>query len=281
MFELTAQGIHYRSLFPTNHAAAHAEDLKNDTTLQFLRKYFVLDTSLPDLYSFWSARDSNFSKKTSGGTRFGGIRILRQPAWECLIEFICSSNNNIGRIEGMLRRLLKLYGERLPCPAELDSPAGASTTTEEDYIYAFPAPSTLLGDKVTASLRTAGFGYRDAYVTRTAALVCEMAEEAGYSLDPEEWLETVSKLSEQEAREVLLTFSGVGPKVADCILLFGLGFEDVVPVDTHVYQIAVRDYGLKGSRDATVSKAMYGKIREKLQEAWGQKAGWAHQVCYG
>lgn len=199
---------------------------------------------------------------------------MRQPAWECLIEFICSSNNNIGRIEGMLRRLLKLYGERLPCPAELDPQA---TITEEDYIYAFPKPEILLGDKVTASLRAAGFGYRDAYVTRTAALVCSMAEEAGYK-DPEEWLETVSSLTESEAREALLTFSGVGPKVADCILLFGLGFEDVVPVDTHVYQIAVRDYGLKGSKDATVSKVMYGKIREKLQEAWGMKAGWAHQV---
>lgn len=174
----------------------------------------------------------------------------------------------------MLRRLLKLFGERLPCAAELDPDA---TFTEEDYIYAFPAPQSLIGDKVTSALRTAGFGYRDAYVTRTAALVLEMAEEAGYK-NAEEWLETVSNLPETEAREVLLTFSGVGPKVADCILLFGLGFEDVVPVDTHVYQIAVRDYGLKGSRDSTVGKAMYSKIREKLQEAWGQKAGWAHQV---
>lgn len=271
-----AQGIHYRSLYPLKHAAAHAEDLKHDTTLHFLRKYFALDVSLPSLYSFWAARDPNFAKKTGGGTRFGGIRILRQPAWECLIEFICSSNNNIGRIEGMLRRLLKLYGERLPCPAEWD-PSDATTITEEDYIYAFPKPEQLLGDQVTSSLRTAGFGYRDAYVTRTAALVCELAKEANHT-DPEEWLETISDLPESEAREALLTFSGVGPKVADCILLFGLGFEDVVPVDTHVYQIAVRDYGLKGSRDATVSKAMYGKIREKLQEAWGKKAGWAHQV---
>jgi N-glycosylase/DNA lyase len=132
---------------------------------------------------------------------------------------------------------------------------------------------------VTAALRSAGFGYRDAYVTRTASLVCEMAKEAGYGDIVEAWLENISKLTETEAREVLLTFSGVGPKVADCILLFGLGFEDVVPVDTHVYQIAIRDYGLKGSKDASVNKAMYEKIRSKLQDAWGQKAGWAHQVC--
>lgn len=174
----------------------------------------------------------------------------------------------------MLRKLLQLYGEKLPCSADLDANV---VTTEEDHVYAFPAPQKLLGNQVTASLRTAGFGYRDAYVTKTAALVIQLAEEAGYK-NPEEWLESVALLPEEQAKETLLCFAGVGPKVADCILLFGLGFEDVVPVDTHVYQIAVRDYGLKGSRDATVSKAIYVKVREKLKEAWGQKAGWAQQV---
>lgn len=273
---MTAQGIYYRSLFPASQAEAHRFDIESDTTLSFLRRYFVLDVSLPPLYSFWSERDANFAKKTSNGTRYGGIRILRQPAWECLIEFICSSNNNIGRIEGMLRKLSRLYGEILPSPAELDT---SDEVAEQDQIFAFPRPEDLLAEGVTAELRTAGFGYRDAYVTKTAALVCSLAAELGPAfLTPQDYLESLSQLSEEQAREALLRFSGVGPKVADCILLFGLGFEDVVPVDTHVYQIAVRDYGLKGSKDATVNKVMYSKVRSKLQEAWGQKAGWAHQV---
>ena len=273
--EMPANGLHYRALFPPSFVDAHAEDIDRDTTLAFLRKYFVLDLSLPELYAFWAARDKNFAAKTANGTRFGGIRILRQPTWECLIEFICSSNNHISRIEGMLRRISRLYGTKLPSAALLDD---TYTETEEDEIFAFPTPSDLLGDEVTASLRAAGFGYRDAYVTKTAALVCELAKEADPTMNPETWLEGLSTKTEAEAREGLLQFAGVGPKVADCILLFGCGFGEVVPVDTHVYQIAVRDYGMKGSRDATVNKAMYAKVNEKLRAVWGDKAGWAHQV---
>lgn len=277
LFRAIAGGIHYRALFPQRYEAAHAQDVAEDTTLAFLLRYFVLDTSLPELYDFWSKRDPNFAAKTASGARYGGIRILRQPTWECLIEFICSSNNNISRIDGMLKRLCRLFGERLPSAATWLDDTNPTPETEEEEMYAFPPPERLLGDGVTSALRSAGFGYRDAYVTKTAALACEFAEEAGFK-DPEAYLETLSSLPEAEAKESLLRFAGVGPKVADCILLFGLGFEDVVPVDTHVYQIAVRDYGLKGSRDATVSKAMYLKVREKLQNVWGTKAGWAHQV---
>jgi N-glycosylase/DNA lyase len=310
LLAVAGQGIHYRSLFRGSDAAAHAEDLQHDTTLAFIRRYFALDVSLPELYSFWSARDPNFAKKTASGTRYGGIRILRQPAWECLIEFICSSNNNIARIEGMVKRFSQLYGQRLPAPSEveqlgqgldaedtsnakpeLDEGTGLAppTTKAEDLanpleleeaeeVYSFPRPQDLLGEGTTAALRAAGFGYRDAYVAKTAALVCELATEAGQGNEPEAWLESISALSEQDAREALLRFSGVGPKVADCILLFGLGFGEVVPVDTHVYQIAVRDYGLKGSRDATVNRAMYAKVNDKLRGVWEDKAGWAHQV---
>lgn len=269
-----ASGLHYRSLFPPHYSAAYQEDLANDTTLAFIRRYFVLDTSLPPLYSFWSARDRNFALKTDNGRRFGGIRILRQPAWECLLEFICSSNNHISRIEGMLRRMCALYGERLPSPVLLDPNATPSPETD---LFAFPKPEVLLASNVTAELRAAGFGYRDAYITKTAALVCSMAEDAGYTR-PEDFLETVASKTEDEAREILLKFAGVGPKVADCILLFGLGFEDVVPVDTHVYQIAIRDYGLKGSKDASMSRPLYQKVKDKLLGVWGEKAGWAHQV---
>lgn len=235
----------------------------------------MLDVSLPPLYDFWSHQDKNFAAKTAKGTRFGGIRVLRQPTWECLIEFICSSNNHISRIEGMLRRLSKLYGQRLPTPPLLET--ACEEVAEEQEIYAFPRPADLIGDAVTAGLRAAGFGYRDAYVTRTAALVQELCEESEQK-DPEQWLESVANLSEADAKTTLLKFAGVGPKVADCILLFGLGFADVVPVDTHVYQIALRDYGMKGPRDAPVSKAMYEKVRAHLQTVWKQKAGWAQQV---
>ena len=174
----------------------------------------------------------------------------------------------------MLRRISRLYGEKLPSAAMLDT---ENIESEEDEMYAFPMPQDLTTDTVTIALRKAGFGYRDAYVSKSAGLLCELAREANID-NPEDHLASLSQLSEVDAKEALLRYPGVGPKVADCILLFGLGFENVVPVDTHVYQIAVRDYGLKGSKDANVSKNTYNKVREKLQGVWGEKAGWAHQV---
>ncbi|KAJ3030529.1 8-oxoguanine glycosylase ogg1, partial [Rhizophlyctis rosea] len=82
-------------------------------------------------------------------------------------------------------------------------------------------------------------------------------------------------------REVLLGFSGVGPKVADCICLMGFGFGEVVPVDTHVWQIAKRDYGIKGLLDTkTLTPKHYEVVGKKFQEVFGDKAGWAHSVLF-
>ena len=79
-----AQGIHYTSLYPLKSVALHAEDVKADTTLAYLREYFALHISLAALYADWSARDPHFVKTTEGG-RFSGIRVLKQDPWETLV----------------------------------------------------------------------------------------------------------------------------------------------------------------------------------------------------
>ena|SRR2546421_7851153 len=89
MVIMVAQGIFYRT----------HPDTRKDETHRLLHSYLSLDVSLPELYAHWSDVDPHF-KNTA--LRFAGVRILRQDPWECLVGFICSSNNNIARITQMV-----------------------------------------------------------------------------------------------------------------------------------------------------------------------------------
>lgn len=157
--------------------------------------------------------------------------------------------------------------------ASLGEPLAPHQTAHSSLpMYSFPAPDELTSDTTDELLRDIGFGYRAPYVHSTSLLLTSL------SPDPDEYLKSLSALGYTEAREQLQRFKGVGPKVADCIALFGLGFEDAVPVDTHVYSIAVKDYGFKNK--GAVSKEVYARVGEKLKEVWGVKAGWCQQVRF-
>lgn len=82
--------------------------------------------------------------------------------------------------------------------------------------HPFPTPQILADPSVEATLRGLGFGYRAKYIQKTAALLCEMHS------DPQKWLLGLRGAPTEQAREQLLKFAGVGPKVADCILLMSL-----------------------------------------------------------
>ena len=95
------------------------------------------------------------------------------------------------------------------------------------------------------NLRKLGFGYRAAYISKTAK---QLQESGG-----KKYLLSLRKKSYTEAREDLLKLSGIGPKVADCILLMSLDKPDAIPVDTHMFQIAAKSYlpHLKGCKSVT------------------------------
>jgi N-glycosylase/DNA lyase len=280
-----AESLHYRAIFPSptsklptpppsNAPSVTAED---DATLALLKHYFNLAPNLGKLYEQWAASDANFRKKAPN---FNGVRILRQDAWEALIGFICSSNNNISRISGMVHNLCLHYG---PLISHID---------DVPY-HDFPTPDALSGPKVEAHLRELGFGYRAKYIAKTAQLV---SQEKGLK-----WLEDLSNpecpqfgVPEKPAGELLeggregyrtahdelLALSGVGPKVADCVCLFGLGWSEAVPVDTHVWQIAQRDYKFGKGKHASMTAAMYVAIGNLFRKLWGKEAGWAHSVLF-
>lgn len=200
-----------------------------DDTLPLLQHYLNLGPNLTDLYSHWSSNDANFRKKAP---KFTGIRILKQDAWEALVGFICSSNNNIIRISQMVDKLCKNYG---PLLGRID---------DEDY-YDFPAPADLAHAGVEQKLRELGFGYRAKYIYKTACMIVEKEEgwldglrnpeSPVFGAKPTPGGEFVDEGREgyRKAHEELLALQGVGPKVADCVCLMGLGWGEAVPVDTH------------------------------------------------
>lgn len=163
----------------------------------------------------------------------------------------------------------------------------------------FPPPEALTGSDVEATLRNLGFGYRAKYIYQTA---CVVANEKGgipwleslmnpeaLTLDAaaptsenrEEPIPPTGREGYRAAHAALLELTGVGPKVADCVCLMGLGWGEAVPVDTHVWQIAVRDYKFgKGGKNASMTKALYDAVGEKFRALWGKEAGWAHSVLF-
>ncbi|KAI9889555.1 MAG: 8-oxoguanine glycosylase ogg1 [Vezdaea aestivalis] len=274
--------LHYRAIFPSNQApptppgsqAGHDEEDSD----ALIRHYLNLTPDLTKLYSQWSAADKNFAKKAP---KFTGVRILRQDAWEALVGFICSSNNNIIRISQMVDKLCTHYGQLI---GHIGTQA----------FYDFPSATALTGNGVEAHLRLLGFGYRAKYLHQTAKMVAN--ERASGWLDglrnPEcpvlgQKAGSAGKMRPEgregyrEAHEQLLALQGVGPKVADCVCLMGLGWGEAVPVDTHVWQIAQRDYKFgKGGKHKSLTKDTYDAVGDHFRALWGQEAGWAHSVLF-
>lgn len=142
-------------------------------------------------------------------------------------------------------------------------------------IHDFPTPEALSGPKVESHLRELGFGYRAKYIATTARMVVNDR--------PAGWLEGLvngAGSTYREAHNQLLELQGVGPKVADCVCLMGLGWGEAVPVDTHVWQIAQRDYKFGKGKFKSLNKATYDAIGDHFRELWGKEAGWAHSVLF-
>ncbi|WOL11844.1 hypothetical protein Cni_G20608 [Canna indica] len=178
-----------------------------------LADYLNLGVSLAKLWDHFSAADSRFAELA--GKFEGGARVLRQEPLECVFQFLCSSNNNIARIEKMVS-VLSSFGEYLGTVGGFD-------------FHEFPSLERL--SLVTEQqLREAGFGYRAKYIVATVTAL--QAKPGGGAV----WLASLRELDLEEVIDALCTLPGVGPKVAACIALFSLDQHHAIPVDTHVWQ---------------------------------------------
>lgn len=216
---------------------------------EIVRFYFDLDRNYEEI----KMQLSNIDKYLKTSVEYGkGIRILNQDLWETIISFIISANNNIPRIKGIIERISKKYGTEIEWNGE--------------KYYIFPTPEQL-GKATVKDLRDLGTGFRDIRIYETTQKV----------LSGEFNLKEVQKKDTLYARDELLTLSGVGPKVADCILLFStLKRFDVFPIDVWVRRVMNELY-IKKEDETKVSKNEIAKIAEKK---FGNLEGLAQQYLF-
>ena len=212
--------------------------------------YFDLDRNYEEIKEKLSKIDDNMKKSIEYGK---GIRILNQDLWETIISFIISANNNIPRIKGIIERISKKYGNLI-------------VFNEKEY-YTFPTVEQL--SKATVEdLRALGLGFRDVRVYETTQAI----RNKKVDLDELQKEEDFTKV-----RETLLTLSGVGPKVADCILLFStLKRWEAFPIDVWVRRVMNELY-IKNPDETKVNKKEIEKI---AYEKFGSLAGIAQQYLF-
>ena len=183
-------------------SALLVESLDSSLTPERVASYFALDL---DLSAILAAIDVD-AQVHDAIARHRGLRVLRQDPWECLASFICSSYNNIARIQGMIERLCRAYG--------------VSVGFNGYQGYTFPT-AEVVAVASERELRALGLGFRAGYLQVTARLIAER----GLTL------EALRGVSYPAAKAALLHCRGVGDKVADCVALFGLEQYEAFPID--------------------------------------------------
>lgn len=185
-----------------------------DNLEDVVRHYFNLDLDYTSIEKRISIVDDNVKKAVKNTS---GLRFLKQDFFETLISYIISANNNIPRISKSVNEISRRYGKEV----ELEG---------EKY-YLFPTPEELKNVTIE-EYRECGVGFRDKYIYNTVAKINNR------EID----LDELFKMDTQNLKKELLSLMGVGPKVADCILLFSCSRLEVFPVDTWVEKIMTKLY---------------------------------------
>lgn len=221
---------------------------------------YIYNTTLEDFYTIWLDyfdldRDYNTIQKKLETDRVlktaiakaKGIRLLNQDEWETLISFIISSNKNIKHIKTIVENLCQSYGNVLEYKGE-------------DY-YTFPSPQQLSHLSVE-DISQSRCGYRAKFIhsaiERVTSGKIQLYELAG--------------LPTQQAKEQLLSLYGVGPKIADCVLLFSMGKYETFPVDVWIKRVMEYFYFDKPSS--------LKEIKDFASQKWGNLAGFAQQYLF-
>jgi N-glycosylase/DNA lyase len=250
-------GVAKDKAFKIRQAKAELEFVNADE--KFVTHYFGLDDDLRKIGDK-IGRDEHVKKAFQA---FWGLRIIRQEPWECLVSYICATYKSIAAIKQMLLKLSKTFGER--------------TVLDGCDFYTFPTVEKL-AKASASSLAKCGLGYRAKYVLETSKRICESDFD----------LESLREMPYQQAKKVLCSFSGVGLKVADCILLFSSGKLDAFPVDVWVKRAILNHYAehfpqefiQKISPNRSFSNAEYEQLNAFGRDYFGEYAGYAQEYLY-
>lgn len=216
---------------------------------EIIYDYFDLNTDYREYKNELSQIDEYLKESIEFGE---GIRILKQDLWETIISFIISANNNIPRIKKIINAISYTYGKKI--------------VFENEEYYLFPTPEEL--SKATVEdLRKLGLGFRDKRIHETTRLINEEI----VSLDNIENMKDTNQM-----REELLKLDGVGPKVADCILLFALKRLDVFPIDVWVRRV-MNDLYIHNEDENKVNKK---ELQSLAEEKFKGLSGIAQQYLF-
>ena len=222
----------------------------NGNIKDIVEDYFDLNRDYTKIKKTLSKVDNNMKK----GIEYGeGIRILNQDLVETILSFIISANNNIPRIKKIIERLSESYGTKI-------------VWNKKNY-YAFPSLKQLENVSVE-EYRNLGLGFRDKRIYDTVHMLLNN------QVDYKKWYDEKNTL---KVREELLSLAGVGPKVADCILLFSdLKRFDVFPIDVWVRRVMNELY-IKNSDETKVNKKDIERI---AYQKFGKLEGIAQQYLF-
>lgn len=193
--------------------------------------------------------------------KYIGLRIMRQKPIQCIVSFLCSSNNNIPRIRLILRNLSRKFGKKVEW--------------NNNTFYTFPTLKTL-STISQAELLHCGFGYRAEYVRKSVKSI----------VDQEIDMQLIKDSDYTKSKQEILKLSGVGEKIADCILLFSFDKIEAFPMDTWIIKLFQEKLGriivlnseLKINDKITPNQ--YKLVSRKIREHYGKYSGYAQQFLY-
>jgi N-glycosylase/DNA lyase len=191
--------------------------------------------------------------------KYPGLRIMRQKPIQCIISFLCSSNNNIPRIRLILRNLSKKFGKKV----EWDG----------NEFYTFPNLTTLHNTSVP-DLLLCGLGYRAEFVIKTVKEIVKQETD----------MIKLAEMDYDNAKQEILKLNGVGDKIADCILLFSLNKLEAFPIDTWIIKFFQKKWEQILDEDMKIKEKItpnqYRVLSKKIREHYGRYSGYAQQYLY-
>jgi len=222
-----------------------SQELVPPSAAKIVRNYFALDHPLNEICASFP-RDPVMNAACDFCQ---GLRIIRQPRWECLATFICSSMKQVAHIRQISRALRERFGEKKEvCGHE---------------VFSFPTADRLAGT-TESELRKCGLGYRAKNLLATAKRVALR----------EINLDSLSMLPDDELREQLCDLPGVGAKVANCVMLFGYERITAFPIDVWIERVLREKYFPRKTKVTSASLA------EFAANYFGAHGGYAQQYLF-
>ena len=210
---------------------------------EFWHHYFDLDRDYGKIKETLISNDETIAEAINFGN---GIRILNQDLWETILSFLISQNNNIPRIKGCINNLSLHFGEEIP-----ESKKIGDLINADFKAYSLPSPE-IIAELDVEDLSPIRLGYRAKYIVNSAKQVLDKGMPQNY--------------------EDLLELTGIGPKVANCIALFGLSERQSFPIDVWVRRVMNHVYGLP--------EGDFRAISEFAASTFGILGGYAQQYLF-